>query len=279
MSLPVLEAALEKQLGLERATRIEECFQGAPGHFLSRPPLLVAGHFDPAVDVLVVERELATLGLVYALEGPPQVLAGQVERAVERAAYMRHLLVAQPASRGDLSQPQRRRPWAVELVLASLGNAACEAEVHKALRRVAAESQLLFAVGVGLLHRDEESDVPTGAALRRAFPWLLRESRAWYQKLAPPSSSRAREQPLRTLEVENFRLPGSRRLELAEGADLHVVHGANGTGKSSLFAAMMRELEPDKGDLDLPGKTRVATVAQETPSLPDPALDFVLSGD
>jgi ATP-binding cassette subfamily F protein 3 len=46
-----------------------------------------------------------------------------------------------------------------------------------------------------------------------------------------------------------------------------------------LFAAMMGEVEPDKGDLDLPGKARIASVAQETPSLPDSAIDFVLSGD
>jgi len=38
-------------------------------------------------------------------------------------------------------------------------------------------------------------------------------------------------------------------------------------------------VEPDKGDIDLPGKARVATVAQETPSLPDAAIDFVISGD
>ncbi len=57
------------------------------------------------------------------------------------------------------------------------------------------------------------------------------------------------------------------------------VVGRNGTGKSSLFAALMGELEPDRGDLDLPGKARIAWVAQETPSLPDSALDFVLSGD
>ena len=57
------------------------------------------------------------------------------------------------------------------------------------------------------------------------------------------------------------------------------VIGRNGTGKSSLFAAVQGELEADKGDLGIPNKVRIASVAQETPSLPDPALDFVLSGD
>jgi len=87
------------------------------------------------------------------------------------------------------------------------------------------------------------------------------------------------------IAFRNFALRRGERLLLSDvDLALHAgwrvgVVGRNGTGKSSLFAAMMRELEPDKGDLDLPGKTRVATVAQETPSLPDPALDFVLSGD
>jgi len=57
------------------------------------------------------------------------------------------------------------------------------------------------------------------------------------------------------------------------------VIGRNGCGKSSLFAAVRGEIEPDKGDIDRPNKLRMASVAQETPALPDPALDFVLSGD
>jgi ATP-binding cassette subfamily F protein 3 len=57
------------------------------------------------------------------------------------------------------------------------------------------------------------------------------------------------------------------------------VVGRNGCGKTSLFAAVLGEVEPDKGDLDLPTRLRVASVAQETPSLPDPAIDFVLGGD
>ena len=57
------------------------------------------------------------------------------------------------------------------------------------------------------------------------------------------------------------------------------VIGRNGCGKSSLFAAVRGEIEPDKGDIDRPTRLRMASVAQETPALPDPALDFVLSGD
>jgi ATP-binding cassette, subfamily F, member 3 len=87
------------------------------------------------------------------------------------------------------------------------------------------------------------------------------------------------------ISFRNFALRRGERLLLSD-VDLALhsgwrvgVVGRNGAGKTSLFAALMREVEPDKGDLDLPGKARIASVAQETPSLPDPALDFVLSGD
>jgi len=55
--------------------------------------------------------------------------------------------------------------------------------------------------------------------------------------------------------------------------------GANGSGKSSLFALLLGELHADVGDLELPPRWVIAHVAQETPALPTPALEFVLDGD
>ena len=57
------------------------------------------------------------------------------------------------------------------------------------------------------------------------------------------------------------------------------VIGRNGCGKSSLFAAILGELESDAGSIDRPAGLRVASVAQEAPALPDAAIDFVLQGD
>ncbi len=57
------------------------------------------------------------------------------------------------------------------------------------------------------------------------------------------------------------------------------VVGRNGTGKSSLFAALLGELHSDKGDISLPKNISIATVAQETPSLPDLAIEYTLDGD
>ena len=67
-------------------------------------------------------------------------------------------------------------------------------------------------------------------------------------------------------------------LVIQSGWRLGVI-GRNGCGKSSLFAALQGKLESDAGELDMPGKLRLASVAQETPALPDAAIDYVLGGD
>ncbi len=55
--------------------------------------------------------------------------------------------------------------------------------------------------------------------------------------------------------------------------------GANGAGKSSLFAMLRGELHADQGEIDFPAKWRVAYVAQETPPLERMALDYAIDGD
>ncbi|MEK6806703.1 MAG: ATP-binding cassette domain-containing protein [Pseudomonadota bacterium] len=57
------------------------------------------------------------------------------------------------------------------------------------------------------------------------------------------------------------------------------VVGRNGTGKSTLFAALMGELQTDIGTVSTPKNLTVATVAQETPDLPDLAIEYTLDGD
>ena len=77
---------------------------------------------------------------------------------------------------------------------------------------------------------------------------------------------------------------GARRL--IEDADLQLhagwrvgLVGANGSGKSSLFALLQGELHAEAGDCSVPRDWRIATVSQETPPLPRPAIEFVLDGD
>lgn len=55
--------------------------------------------------------------------------------------------------------------------------------------------------------------------------------------------------------------------------------GANGSGKSSLFALLQSKLHVDSGHVSVPDNWQVAHVAQETPAVDASALDYVLQGD
>jgi ATP-binding cassette, subfamily F, member 3 len=73
---------------------------------------------------------------------------------------------------------------------------------------------------------------------------------------------------------------------LLEGAELTLnpgekvgLIGANGSGKTSLFALLRGELHADLGSVDFPARWRMAYVAQETPALERPAVEYAIDGD
>ena len=55
--------------------------------------------------------------------------------------------------------------------------------------------------------------------------------------------------------------------------------GPNGAGKTSLFSLLLGELHPDGGDIDFPAGWRISHVAQETPALDRPAIEYAMDGD
>jgi ATP-binding cassette subfamily F protein 3 len=54
--------------------------------------------------------------------------------------------------------------------------------------------------------------------------------------------------------------------------------GANGTGKSSLFSAVLGDLSVEHGAIEAPPAARIAHVAQDIAASDEAALDYVLSG-
>ena len=87
------------------------------------------------------------------------------------------------------------------------------------------------------------------------------------------------------LALNNISLRRGRK-QLIEGASLQMhagqrigVIGANGCGKSSLFAMLLGELEPDDGELCQDEREVIAHVAQQSPQGDGTAVDYVIDGD
>ena len=55
--------------------------------------------------------------------------------------------------------------------------------------------------------------------------------------------------------------------------------GANGTGKSTLLALVLGEIQPDAGSFEMPSQLVMAHVAQELHATERPAIEFVMDGD
>ena len=55
--------------------------------------------------------------------------------------------------------------------------------------------------------------------------------------------------------------------------------GKNGCGKSSLFALLKKQLQPESGEITYPSNWALSWVNQETPALEISALDYVIQGD
>jgi ATP-binding cassette, subfamily F, member 3 len=77
---------------------------------------------------------------------------------------------------------------------------------------------------------------------------------------------------------------GSRMLFDAANLTVHQgqrtgVTGANGVGKTSLFAMLEGHLQADSGTISLPPRIEIASVAQEVKAVELKALDYVVAGD
>ena len=86
-----------------------------------------------------------------------------------------------------------------------------------------------------------------------------------------------------TIDNLTIRLGGRPILEDASvaiplGARVGLI-GRNGAGKSTLMKALIGELEPDDGTIEMPRRARVGYVAQEAPSGPTTPFEAVLAGD
>ena len=62
------------------------------------------------------------------------------------------------------------------------------------------------------------------------------------------------------------------------GARLGLI-GRNGAGKSTLMKAIIGQIDPDDGEIEMPRRTRLGYIAQEAPSGTATPFDTVLAAD
>jgi len=242
--LEVLSGALETRFGLERcadAAALRNRTADKPAGFVMGLKIRMGEYYDIQPAITVYDSELGTLGLVERISRTDS--EATCLRAIERAAAVRQILIdaAEEASRKGV----RELALQVELVLVVAGAVPESApeSLRMALTRVARETGYLRLTGLSILDADLHPDFPD-AALRRAFAWLLRDTKKWYRRdvFRADGTSNAgfwREggESLR-LRLKNYRLAGEREFHCEDGSWLNLVHGHNGAGKSSLAEAL-----------------------------------------
>ena len=86
-----------------------------------------------------------------------------------------------------------------------------------------------------------------------------------------------------TISGLTVRLGGRAILDRASAAVPPGAHvgliGRNGAGKSTLMKAIIGQIDPDEGSIDMPRRTRLGYIAQEAPSGTATAFDTVLAAD
>ena len=138
----------------------------------------------------------------------------------------------------------------------------CIQTVTKILRNYMLESSFLHAIGVhvwttpqdesvGSVKEKENAKLQNRLERNRVFPWLLNSTRQWYQ-CEEFQNRFANDTPyhkLKSLALENFRVAGKRVWELNRNQNgngdsidrkskFHLIHGHNGTGKSTISEAI-----------------------------------------
>lgn len=190
------------------------------------PRLRVADELDLRPDLLVLDFGLATIGLVHiaqVLDKEP--LVEQAKRHIDQATYLRHLLGTHAVKAGTESFPL---DYTVECVLVMQEEDA--PQMVDVVREIAAKTKFLHATGLNLLNFRSPCEFQKDD-LRRAFAWLLAATRERLSGCKSPCTQ------LQRLELNNYRLPGRRAWELQDSR-VHLLHGANGTGKSSIAEAL-----------------------------------------
>jgi AAA domain len=225
---------------------------------------------DLSPDLLAVDYGLGTIGLVHIIQPSiTEPLTEQAKRHVDQATYLRHLLVSKSVPAGTPDFPLQ---YTVECVLVILRE--LMPEMTAVVREIVTRTRFLHATGLNLLPFSAAMEFEPNE-LKRAFAWLLPAVRQRMSACGARALAR-----LDKLTLTDYRLPGSRFWELT-GKRVHLIHGANGTGKSSLAEALelavtgsVERITTHEADADYAEIIRHSQAEQGRPA----AISITLSG-
>lgn len=202
-------------VGVADVKELTEINPPAPRNVIKNADLTIDYHFELQCEFVVYDRLTGTVGIVQSINE-----ANDARQWVERAAYLRHLMLT--------AAKDEKLPLTIELVL--IAYPIIEADIGDALHAVTKDYDYLHGIGVNLLRAGDDP--------ARAFCWLLPNVRAWFasDEIRRTSANRP---PFAGVTLTDWRVAGTRRLALADKRSaVHLVHGANGSGKSSLAEAL-----------------------------------------
>jgi hypothetical protein len=199
----------------------------------------VAEQLDLEMDAIVCDGELGSVGLIHVV--PAEAIEDWMRRRIGEGVYFRQLLLDQVGRSVDNSG---KLAYAIELVFLVEENADSKGhefavQLGQVLRTIVREAGFLYAVGINVWRALDGASLADPGPVRRAFAWLLKDTEEWYRGALNGGLRRhSHLGPLVRVELDNFRIAGKRAWILSDGPALHLVHGHNGSGKSSLCEAL-----------------------------------------
>lgn len=216
-------------------------------------------HIELKPDALVLMSSLKTMALIYDCprqypsddDQPSSVnWQSRLKQTIDHATYLRITLATELAD-----------PWSVHLVLAFDENPRLETSPYQGVDDVLSDSggttysSHNLALHLAFPGQDNEE---TEGLLRRALCWTLAHNRQRWQP-SDPVDSKA-ELPKMSLRLEHFKLCKKRTIEFTSDKPMHLIHGNNGSGKTTvaeaLQLALLKRLPNHDHDVDLVASIR-----------------------
>lgn len=235
----------------------------------------VGDYYDIQPPITVYDPELGTLAFVEQIARTAPDARSATLKAIEKAAAVRQILIedADRQSRQDGGRrrsAERKLALQVELVLLVSGAVPEKTAdpLRTTLTSVARQTGYLRLIGLSVLDTKQNPELPDPPMLRRAFAWLLEGTRAWFSRdrFHPGATGWRTGSERLELQLQDYRMAGQRRFSCDGTAWLNLVHGHNGSGKSSLVEAMELLLTDRIQRLEDAGESNYFRVVRHRPS-------------